>query len=112
MASPTKRIGMVVKLKPDLIGEYVERHKAVWPEVKTALRKVGIEKLSLFLFGELVFMYMEYRGQKPFEQAMAEYIKMPRVAEWETEMKKYKQVADGASEATGFTEAQEIYHME
>jgi len=107
-----KRVGMVVRLRPELVDEYVERHKAVWPEVRSALRKVGVRNLSLFLSGDLVFMYMEYGGKRPFAEAMAEYVKLPRVAEWEDQMKRYKQVAGGASAETGFSEAREIYHMD
>ena len=111
MSNVVRHVGMTVRLKPELLDEYVQHHRAVWPEVKSALRKVGIGNLSLFLQGEMLFMYMEYRGEGPYEDAMAKYITLPRVAEWEELMKKYKVVPEDGSAETGFSEMREIFHL-
>ena len=111
MSNAVRRVGMTVRLKPELVDEYVQHHKAVWPEVKSALREVGISSLSLFLQGDLLFMYMEYCGARPYEEAMAAYVTLPRVAEWEELMKKYKHVPEDGSAETGFSEMREIFHL-
>ena len=35
------RVGFCFKVKPELIPEYKERHRRVWPEMLQALRETG-----------------------------------------------------------------------
>lgn len=44
-----KRIGFVLKVKEELIGEYKRRHDEVWPEMLDALRRTGWHNYTLFL---------------------------------------------------------------
>ena len=43
------RYCFTLQVRPDLIDEYVERHRAVWPEMLEALRDAGWRDYSLFL---------------------------------------------------------------
>ena len=36
-----KRIGFLLKVKPDMIEEYKQHHTAVWPEMQAALSRHG-----------------------------------------------------------------------
>ncbi len=55
-----KRIGFVLKVRPDKIDEYRERHKAVWPEMLAALRRHGWHRYSIFMCDDgLLFGYFE-----------------------------------------------------
>jgi len=38
-----------LRVRPERMAEYVERHKAVWPEMQDALRATGWRNYSLFL---------------------------------------------------------------
>jgi L-rhamnose mutarotase len=55
----TQRTGFVLHVRPDRIGEYVEAHRHVWPEMLDALRGAGIRNYTIFRAGESVFGYFE-----------------------------------------------------
>ena len=55
-----KRIGFLLKVRPDKLAEYKARHQAVWPEMQAALRRHGWHNYSLFMRPDgLVFGYFE-----------------------------------------------------
>jgi L-rhamnose mutarotase len=53
------RSGFVLHVRPDKIDRYVEAHRAVWPEMLTALRESGIRNYTIFRAGTSVFGYFE-----------------------------------------------------
>lgn len=55
----TQRSAFVIRVRPDKIDEYVEEHRAVWPEMLDALRAAGIRNYSIFRAGNEVFGYFE-----------------------------------------------------
>jgi L-rhamnose mutarotase len=55
----TQRSAFVLKVRPDRIDEYVEAHRAVWPEMLDALREAGIRNYSIFRHGNEMFGYFE-----------------------------------------------------
>ena len=55
----TQRSAFVLRVRPDRIDEYVEAHRAVWPEMLDALRGAGIRNYSIFRAGNEVFGYFE-----------------------------------------------------
>ena len=55
----TERRGFVLRVKPDRIGDYVEAHRHVWPELLEALRAAGIRNYTIFRAGNEVFGYFE-----------------------------------------------------
>lgn len=44
-----QRICFCLKVKPERLAEYTQRHREVWPEMLEALRRAGWENYSLFL---------------------------------------------------------------
>ena len=55
----TQRSAFVLRLKPDRIDDYVEAHRAVWPDMLQALTDAGIRNFSIFRDGTQVFGYFE-----------------------------------------------------
>ena len=55
----SERSAFVLRVKPDRIDDYVEAHRAVWPEMLEALRDAGIRNYSIFRDGIRVFGYFE-----------------------------------------------------
>ena len=55
----TQRSAFVLRIRPDKIEEYVEAHRAVWPEMLEALRAAGIRNYSIFRAGNEVFGFFE-----------------------------------------------------
>jgi L-rhamnose mutarotase len=55
----TQRSAFVLRVRPDKIDEYVEAHRAVWPDMLEALKDAGIRNYSIFRDGNRVFGYFE-----------------------------------------------------
>ncbi|KAI8477509.1 MAG: hypothetical protein J3K34DRAFT_477037 [Monoraphidium minutum] len=94
---------MTLDIQGGKIAEYKARHDEIWPEVRAALAAAGLTNLSLWAWphGGRLFYYAEYVGAAPFEEAMAEYAKAPRIAEWEALMHSYQQQLPGGGGGEG-----------
>jgi L-rhamnose mutarotase len=55
----TQRSAFVLKVRPERIDEYIEAHRAVWPEMLDALSAAGIRNYTIFRHGSEVFGYFE-----------------------------------------------------
>ena len=82
---PTKRVGMVVGLKPSAMKEYKRLHADDHPGVRDLLNKYHMHNFSIFLHkidGKWYeFGYYEYTGND-FEGDMAKMDEEPRIKEW------------------------------
>jgi L-rhamnose mutarotase len=58
-----RRIGSVIRLRPEREAEYRRLHAAVWPSVLGTLRTAHITNYSIFLRDGLLFSYLEYTGE-------------------------------------------------
>ena len=55
-----ERVCFLLKVRPERLAEYRERHKIVWPEMLEALRETGWRNYSLFLRDDgLLVGYLE-----------------------------------------------------
>jgi L-rhamnose mutarotase len=55
-----QRICFHLRVRPDRLAEYKDRHREVWPEMQQALRDTGWRNYSLFLTDEgLLTGYLE-----------------------------------------------------
>ena len=55
-----KRVGFLLKVKPEKIDEYKAHHERVWPEMLAALSRTGWHNYSLFMRDDgLLFGYFE-----------------------------------------------------
>jgi L-rhamnose mutarotase len=57
-----KRVGSVLKLKPECMESYKAYHAEVWPEVLAMIRECNIRNYSIFLKDNYLFAYFEYHG--------------------------------------------------
>ena len=55
----TQRSAFVLRVRPERVEDYLEAHRAVWPEMLDALRSAGIRNYSIFRSGNEVFGYFE-----------------------------------------------------
>ena len=55
----TQRSAFVLRVRPNKIDEYVEAHRAVWPDMLAALRAAGIRNYTIFRHGHEMFGYFE-----------------------------------------------------
>ena len=81
-----KRIGMVIKIKPDRLDEYLKLHADTNPGVRDLLSKYNMRNFSIFMTrledgNYYEFGYYEYWG-KDFDSDVAALNKEPRNTEW------------------------------
>ena len=58
----TERHALVVGVRPERREEYLELHRAVWPQVQATLSAAHITNYSIFRTGDTLFAYYEYTG--------------------------------------------------
>ena len=109
-ADGTKRVCFLLKVRQDRLEEYKERHQAVWPEMRDALRETGWHNYSLFLREDgLLIGYLESDDFAAAQRGMEE---TEVNARWQAEMAEFFELPDGARPDTGFTRLSEIFHLE
>ncbi len=87
-----KRYCLAVDLKndPDLIAEYKEIHKHIWPEIRNRIKEDGITVMDIYITGNRLFMIMEVKDTFSFEKKAASDAANPKVQEWENFMWKFQ----------------------
>ncbi|HEX7687393.1 MAG TPA: L-rhamnose mutarotase [Burkholderiaceae bacterium] len=80
-----QRMGMVIGIVPDRIGEYRRLHEAVWPAVLERLRASHIRNYTIFLREpeNLLFACWDYHGAD-FAADMAAIAADPATRRWWT----------------------------
>lgn len=80
-----KRVGMVIRIRPEKIAEYKELHADSNPGVRDLLAKYNMHNFSIFLYeidGKFYeFGYYEYTGEN-YEEDMAKLDAEPRNKQW------------------------------
>ncbi|GAA2487119.1 L-rhamnose mutarotase [Winogradskya humida] len=95
-----------LQVRTDRLEEYVERHKAVWPEMQDALRATGWRNYSLFLRPDgLLIGYVEADNLAESEAAMAATDVNTR---WQAEMAPF---FAGTTPDDGFPLLTEVFHL-
>ena len=80
-----------LKNDPQLIRQYEEHHRAVWPEVIQSIKEAGIASMEIYRFETRLFMTMEVSDDFSFERKAQADGKNLKVQEWEELMWKYQQ---------------------
>tara|TARA_Y100000590_G_C15658078_1_gene991458 strand:- start:454 stop:759 length:306 start_codon:yes stop_codon:yes gene_type:complete len=100
-----EQVAFVLKLYPDKVEAYRKTHQAVWQEMIDANRAAGVRNHSCFLYGNLVFAYMECDN---FESTDAMLEESDVVQEWR---KLHSDIVDSSSgETRVFLE--HVFHQE
>ncbi|MBS1502966.1 MAG: L-rhamnose mutarotase [Bacteroidetes bacterium] len=93
-----KRYGLALDLKddPQLIAEYEEYHRAVWPEIKKSILDSGIINMEIYRAGNRLFMVMETDDSFSFDRKAVMDESNTKVQEWEQLMWKFQQPLPGS----------------
>jgi len=110
-AAEIKRVGMVIKLKPEYIEEYRALHADSNPGVRDLLVKANMRNFCIFLHqfddgNDYEFGYYEYHGDD-FESDMANLAKEDRNIEWLKVCDPMQVPLDGYE---GWAEMEQVYH--
>ncbi len=94
-----KRFCLTLNLKDDaeLIKEYEEHHKAVWPEIINSIKNSGIENMEIYKYETSLFMMMEVKDDFSFEKKQEADSNNEKVQQWEKLMWKYQESLPGAA---------------
>jgi len=101
------RICFELQVRPELVGEYIVRHRSVWPEMLAEIAAAGRRNYSLFLGdGGRLIGYYETDDDAT---ARAYLAASPVAARWEAEMGRFFAGLDGrADEAASLPE---VFHL-
>ncbi|MGW0519603.1 L-rhamnose mutarotase [Crossiella sp. NPDC003009] len=104
------RVCFTLRVRPDRIAEYRERHREVWPEMLAALRAAGWRDYSLFL-GEdgLLVGYLECED---FDSALAEMARTEVNARWQAEMAEFFVDLGDAKADQRMRTLDEVFHLD
>jgi L-rhamnose mutarotase len=104
------RYCFLLRVRPDLLDEYRERHARVWPEMLAALAAAGWHNYSIFAAGDgMLVGYVEADDLTAAQEAMAATEVNTR---WQAEMSRYFTGLDGRRPDEGFLLLDEIFHLE
>lgn len=95
---PMKKYCLTLDLKDDadLIAEYEEQHKTIWPEIIDSITAAGITNMEIYRLGTRLFMIIEAEEGFTFSKKAAMDEGNTKVQEWEDLMWKYQQPIKGA----------------
>ena len=96
---------------PQLIAEYEQYHRNVWPEILASIKDSGITTMEIFRFGDRLFMTMETNDSFSFERKAAMDAANPKVQEWEQLMWKYQQAIPGAKPGEKWVFMNKIFQL-
>ncbi len=87
-----KRVGFMLKVKQELIDEYKEHHRNVWPEMLEALRATGWHNYSLYMREDgTLFGYFE--TPESYAAAQAGMAKTDVNTRWQSMMSPYFEIS-------------------
>ena len=105
-----ERVCFELRVRPDRLEEYRERHTAVWPEMLAALRDAGWGNYSLFLRGDgLLIGYLETENFERAQRAMEE---TEVNARWQAEMAEFFELEEGMAPDAAMAPLEEIFHLD
>ena len=104
-----ERVCFLLQVRPDRLGEYKERHKAVWDDMQQALRETGWHNYSLFLRDDgLLVGYFE----TPDYQAALDGMAQREVNErWQKDMGPFFVNLGDRRPDEGFLRLEEVFHL-
>lgn len=105
-----KRVCFLLKVRPDRLAEYRERHRHVWPEMLDALRRHGWRNYSLFLRED--GLLVGYCETPDFARAVAGMQDEEVNGRWQREMAGFFEALPAGAADTSMTPLEEVFHLE
>ncbi|HEX3780398.1 MAG TPA: L-rhamnose mutarotase [Pseudonocardiaceae bacterium] len=104
------RYCFLLRVRVELLDEYRERHRAVWPEMSRALRDSGWRNYSIFLRPDgLLVGYVEADDLDTAQRAMAA---TEVNARWQAEMSRYMVGTDERGPDESIELLEEVFHLD
>jgi L-rhamnose mutarotase len=106
-----KRVGFLLKVRQEILQEYKEHHKNVWPEMLDALHRNGWHNYSIFSREDgLLFGYFETPDS--FQAALSGMGKEEINTRWQNFMAPYFENLGDLHPDEGMMELEEVFHLD
>lgn len=96
---------------PELIKEYEEYHRNVWPEIEKSIKDSGITNMEIYRIENRLFMVMETRDDFTFEKKAAMDQANPTVQKWENLMGRYQKLLPGTPPGEKWRLMEKVYQL-
>ena len=109
-----KRYCQTLQLKddPQLIADYIEAHRHVWPEIQAGIKEVGILDMQIYALGNSLFMIMDTTDEFDWERDSARLAGLPRQAEWEAYVAQFQGADPNAPSTDKWKLMERIFKLE
>ncbi|MGI9436383.1 MAG: L-rhamnose mutarotase [Geminicoccaceae bacterium] len=108
-----RRIGQIIRLKPEAITEYKRIHAEVWPDVLRMIAACNIKNYSIFLREpeNLLFAYFEYHGDD-LKADMAKMAEDEATRRWWTITDPMQDALESSGEGEWWAPAELVFHQD
>jgi L-rhamnose mutarotase len=105
-----QRVCFLLKVRPERLPEYKQRHRVVWDEMLAALRETGWRNYSLFLRDDgLLVGYLE---TPDFHAALDGMASREINERWQREMAPFFEALEGRRPDEGMLRLEEVFHLD
>ena len=106
-----KKIGEVIKIRPECLEAYKEHHANPWPGINEMIKECNIRNYSIYCRGDYMFAYYEYVGDD-FEADMAKMAADPTTQKWWDIVKPLMEPLADRAEGEFWSGMKEVYHLD
>lgn len=106
-----KRIGEMIKIRPEGLEQYKAYHSNPLPGVNEMIQACNIRNYSIYQRGDYMFAYYEYVGDD-FEKDMAKMAADPTTQKWWDLVKPLMKPLDDKKDGEFWSGMEEVYHIE
>jgi len=104
-----ERVCFLLKVRPERIAEYKQRHTTVWPDLLAALSETGWHNYSLFLRDD--GLLVGYCETSDFKAAIEGMKKHAVNARWQAEMAPFFESLSGGGADDNMVKLEEVFHL-
>ncbi len=106
-----QRVGFEMKIHPEMVEEYKQRHDDIWPEMSEALIRNGWRNYTIFFREDgTLFGYVECT--ESHEASIAGMSKEDVNQRWQDDMSPFFQLPAGAHPDKNMTTWREVFHAD
>jgi L-rhamnose mutarotase len=106
-----RRVGQVIRVRPDAIEAYERLHADAWPGVLATLRAANIRNYSIFRHDDVLFAYYEYVGDD-YAADLARIAADPVTQAWWTLTDPMQEPYPERAEGSWWLDLPEIFHTD
>ena len=106
-----RRLGMMIRLRPEYVESYKAYHREVWPEVLAKLTECNMTNYSIYFKDDVLFGYVEYKGSD-LQADRAKIAAHSVTQEWWTIMEPMQDPLETRKPGEWWAEMEEVFHLD